>query len=80
MALSWFEGNLQVSPGQHRLDSEDSINHAANRRDRINSRLAERPIRWQMKQLVQWNEGHTYTFDRATLFKMLDDALATARP
>jgi len=34
----------------------------------------------QMKQLVQWNEGHAYTFDRATLIKMLDDALATARP
>ena len=47
--------------------------------DRINSRLPERLIRWQMKQLVQWNEGHAYTFDRATLIKMLDDALATAR-
>jgi NAD(P)-dependent dehydrogenase (short-subunit alcohol dehydrogenase family) len=51
-----------------------------NAKDRINGRLAERLIRWQMKQLVQWNEGHTYTFDRATLIKMLDDALATARP
>jgi hypothetical protein len=51
-----------------------------NARDRINSRLPERVIRYQMKQLVQWNEGHAYTFDRATLIKMLDDALATARP
>jgi NAD(P)-dependent dehydrogenase (short-subunit alcohol dehydrogenase family) len=51
-----------------------------NASDRINSRLAERLIRWQMKQLVQWNEGHTYTFDRATLIKMLDDALVNARP
>jgi NAD(P)-dependent dehydrogenase (short-subunit alcohol dehydrogenase family) len=51
-----------------------------NARDRINSRMAERLARWQMKQLVQWNEGHAYTFDRATLIKMLDDALATARP
>ena len=51
-----------------------------NAKDRINSRLAERLIRWQMKQLVQWNEGQAYTFDRATLIKMLDDALATARP
>jgi NAD(P)-dependent dehydrogenase (short-subunit alcohol dehydrogenase family) len=51
-----------------------------NAKDRINSRLAERLIRWQMKQLVQWNEGHAYTLDRATLIKMLDDALATARP
>ena len=40
----------------------------------------ERLIRWQMKQLVQWNEGHAYTLDRATLIKMLDGALATARP
>jgi NAD(P)-dependent dehydrogenase (short-subunit alcohol dehydrogenase family) len=51
-----------------------------NSQDRLNGRLAERLIRWQMKQLVQWNEGHAYTFDRATLIKMLDDALANARP
>jgi NAD(P)-dependent dehydrogenase (short-subunit alcohol dehydrogenase family) len=51
-----------------------------NAADRINSRLPERLIRWQMKQLVQWNEGHSYTFDRATLIKMLDDALANSRP
>jgi NAD(P)-dependent dehydrogenase (short-subunit alcohol dehydrogenase family) len=51
-----------------------------NARDPINSHLAERVIRWQMKQLVQWNEGQAYTFDRPTLIKMLDDALATARP
>lgn len=51
-----------------------------NPKDRMNSRLPERLIRWQMKQLVQWNEGHTYTFDRATLIRMLDDALANARP
>lgn len=51
-----------------------------NAQDRINSRLAERLARWQMKKVVQWNEGHAYTFDRATLIKMLDDALATARP
>jgi len=51
-----------------------------NAKDRMNSRLPERLIRYQMKQLVQWNEGHAYTFDRATLIQMLDDALATARP
>ncbi len=51
-----------------------------NARDRINSRLPERLIRWQMKKVVQWNEGHAYTFDRETLIKMLDDALANARP
>ncbi len=49
-------------------------------RDPINSHLAKRVIRWQMKQLVQWNEGQAYTFDGATFIKMLDDALATARP
>jgi NAD(P)-dependent dehydrogenase (short-subunit alcohol dehydrogenase family) len=48
--------------------------------DRLNGRLAERLIRWQMKQLIEWNEGHSYTFDRATLVKMLDDALVNARP
>jgi len=51
-----------------------------NAKDRMNSRLPERIIRYQMKQLVQWNEGHTYTFDRETLIKMLDDALVNSRP
>lgn len=51
-----------------------------NAKDRMNSRLPERLARWQMKKVVQWNEGHSYTFDRETLIKMLDDALATARP
>ena len=51
-----------------------------NAKDRMNGRLPERIIRYQMKQLVQWNEGHAYTFDRDALIKMLDDALAGARP
>ncbi len=51
-----------------------------NATDRINSRLPERLIRWQMKKVVEWNEGHAHTFDRETLHKMLDDTLATARP
>ena len=51
-----------------------------NAKDRMNSRLPERIIRYQMKQLVQWNEGHSYTFDRETLIKMLDDALVNSRP
>ena len=51
-----------------------------NAQDPINTHLAERVIRWQMKELVQWNEGQAYTLDRAALIKMLDDALATARP
>ena len=51
-----------------------------NAKDRMNSRLPERLARWQMKKVVQWNEGHAYTFDRETLVKMLDDELATARP
>ena len=40
----------------------------------------EKTIRKQIEQLVQLNEGHPYTFDRAALIKMLDEALATARP
>lgn len=51
-----------------------------NAQDRMNPRLPERLIRYQMKQLVRWNEGHAYTFDRATLIKMLDDALVDSRP
>jgi hypothetical protein len=46
----------------------------------MNSRLPERLMRYQMKKLVQWNEGHAYTFDREALIKMLDDALAGSRP
>ena len=50
-----------------------------NAKDRMNPRLAERIIRYQMKQLVRWNEGHAYTVDRETLIKMLDEALVGAR-
>jgi hypothetical protein len=41
---------------------------------------AETTIRKQIEQLVQLNEGQAYTYDRVALVKMLDDALATARP
>jgi NAD(P)-dependent dehydrogenase (short-subunit alcohol dehydrogenase family) len=41
---------------------------------------AERTIRKQIEQLVQLNEGHALSFDRATLVAMLDEALAAARP
>ena len=37
-------------------------------------------IKAQIEQLVQINEGQRYTYDRETLIKMLDAALATARP
>jgi NAD(P)-dependent dehydrogenase (short-subunit alcohol dehydrogenase family) len=43
-------------------------------------REAEITIRKQLEQLVQLNEGHPYTYDRAALIKMLDEALANARP
>jgi hypothetical protein len=29
---------------------------------------------------VELNEGHAYTYDRETLIKMLDEALAGSRP
>jgi NAD(P)-dependent dehydrogenase (short-subunit alcohol dehydrogenase family) len=37
-------------------------------------------LRKQIAQLVELNEGHAYTLDRDALVKMLDEALATARP
>jgi NAD(P)-dependent dehydrogenase (short-subunit alcohol dehydrogenase family) len=40
---------------------------------------AERTIRKQIEQLVQLNEGQPYSYDRAALIKMLDDALATSQ-
>ena len=41
---------------------------------------AERTNRKQIAQLVELNEGHAYTYNREALVKMLDEALATARP
>ena len=43
-------------------------------------REAEITIRKQIEQLVQLNEGQPYAYDRDALMKMLDEALATARP
>jgi len=45
-----------------------------------NQEEADRTIRKQIEQLVQLNEGQPYTFDRTTLVKMLDEALAKSRP
>jgi NAD(P)-dependent dehydrogenase (short-subunit alcohol dehydrogenase family) len=45
-----------------------------------NQEEAELTIRKQIEQLVQLNEGQPYAYDRATLVKMLDEALAKARP
>jgi NAD(P)-dependent dehydrogenase (short-subunit alcohol dehydrogenase family) len=42
--------------------------------------IVEKTMRKQIEQLVQLNEGQRYTLDRAALVKMLDEALATARP
>lgn len=42
--------------------------------------IVDRTIRKQIEQLVQLNEGQPYTYDRADLIRMLDEALATARP
>jgi NAD(P)-dependent dehydrogenase (short-subunit alcohol dehydrogenase family) len=41
---------------------------------------AEWTIRHQIRQLVQLNEDQPYTYDRDGLIKMLDEALAKARP
>jgi NAD(P)-dependent dehydrogenase (short-subunit alcohol dehydrogenase family) len=41
---------------------------------------AERTIRKQIEQLVQLNEGQPFAYDRDTLVKMLDEALAQSRP
>jgi NAD(P)-dependent dehydrogenase (short-subunit alcohol dehydrogenase family) len=43
-------------------------------------REAEVTIRKQIEQLVQLNEGQPYTYEREALIKMLDEALAQARP
>jgi NAD(P)-dependent dehydrogenase (short-subunit alcohol dehydrogenase family) len=43
-------------------------------------REAEVTIRKQIEELAQLNEGHEYTYGRDELVKMLDEALAKARP
>lgn len=43
-------------------------------------REAEITIRKQIEQLVQLNEGQPYSYDRDALMKMLDEAMANARP
>jgi NAD(P)-dependent dehydrogenase (short-subunit alcohol dehydrogenase family) len=43
-------------------------------------REAEYTIRKQIEQLVQLNEDQPYSYDRDALLKMLDEALAQARP
>ena len=45
-----------------------------------NSYEGEITIKKAIQELVQLNEGHAYTYDRDALVKMLDEALATARP
>ena len=45
-----------------------------------NQEEAEITIRKQIEQLVQLNEGQAYTYDRTALVRMLDEALAKARP
>jgi NAD(P)-dependent dehydrogenase (short-subunit alcohol dehydrogenase family) len=45
-----------------------------------NEDQARRTIQKQFAQLVELNEGHKFTFDRETLIKMLDEALAGTRP
>lgn len=41
---------------------------------------ARRTLQKQIAQLVQLNEGQAYTYDRETLIRMLDEALAGSRP
>ena len=45
-----------------------------------NQNEAQLTIRKQIEQLVQLNEGQPYTYDRAALVKMLDEALMGSRP
>ena len=45
-----------------------------------NQQEADITIRRQILQLVQLNEDQAYTYDREALVKMLDEALAKARP
>jgi NAD(P)-dependent dehydrogenase (short-subunit alcohol dehydrogenase family) len=45
-----------------------------------NEQEAQVTIRKAAEELVQLNEGHAYTYDRAALIAILDEALAKARP
>jgi hypothetical protein len=43
------------------------------------ARQAEVTIRKQIEELVQLNHGHPFSYDRAALVQMLDEALARQR-
>ena len=45
-----------------------------------NAQQAQITIKAALQKLVQLNEGQPYTYDRAALVKMLDEALAGSRP
>lgn len=45
-----------------------------------NQAEAEWTIKKAMEQLVELNEGQAYTYDREAMMRMLDEALANARP
>jgi short-subunit dehydrogenase len=45
-----------------------------------NAHEGEITIRRAIQELVQLNESHAHTYDRDVLLRMLDDALAGARP
>jgi hypothetical protein len=45
-----------------------------------NQTEAEWTIKKAIEQLVQLNEGQAYTYDREAMVRMLDEALANARP
>jgi NAD(P)-dependent dehydrogenase (short-subunit alcohol dehydrogenase family) len=45
-----------------------------------NAQQADLTIKAQIQQLVQLNEAQPYTYDRAALVKMLDEALVGSRP
>jgi NAD(P)-dependent dehydrogenase (short-subunit alcohol dehydrogenase family) len=45
-----------------------------------NAQQAEITVKAAVRRLVQLNEGQPYTYDRATLVKMLDEVLAGSRP
>ena len=44
-----------------------------------NQKEAEWTIKKAIQELVQLNEGHAFSYDRAALIEMLDEALAQAQ-
>jgi NAD(P)-dependent dehydrogenase (short-subunit alcohol dehydrogenase family) len=79
----WLDTNQLPEPDEVAVAVAQALFEPSPKRRYVVSaepKVVEKTIRKQIEQLVQLNEGQPYTYERAALIKMLDEALTTARP